>query len=72
MAETSTENTNTNKIVVMSQQAKEIVQAVMALSTYGGLFGQLFTGMEITTWYYALVLGWSAVYGWKAIKAIGK
>ena len=48
---------------------KEIVQAILAVGTYIGLFAQMFyLRTDISVAYWGMVLGWSGVYGWKAIK----
>jgi len=49
-------------------KAKEIVQAILAVSSYAGMFYLIFTKAEISLEYWGLVLGWSILYGWKAMK----
>ena len=49
-------------------KAKEIVQAILAVSSYAGMFYMIFTSMEIPLGYWGLILGWSGLYGWKAVK----
>ena len=55
--------------VKTTNKTREIVQAILAVMTYAGMFTMMFyLKIEVPLPYWGLVIGWSGVYGWKALK----